>query len=219
VADDNSGASPSIADPLPQQQGFNATALLRKYWWEIALVVGVIAYLIYMRMNSNNSNNAQVGDTSTTAAAGPNDGTSPGSGMSAAGNDSNLVGMFSTQYQDMSNAIAGLTAAEAKENVPAPAPGTPAPPKPPAPKVGPKWYGPKANFAQHVREYLKLHPGSPSPVYGGLTAPKGGGKSAAPFAPFGFGGPPASGPKVPFGTYAGLFSPLTSSGDMYASSR
>lgn len=42
------------------------------------------------------------------------------------------------------------------------------------PARGPVWYGPAASFPEHVKEYRKLHPGQPDPVYGGLHAGVGG---------------------------------------------
>lgn len=214
---DASGASPSIADPLPAASGFNATDFLRKYWWEIGLVILVIAFLVYTYWNNSK---AQVGNASTTASGDPN-ATTGTSQMTQDANEWNL--------KNLSDKIDQLLSTENSEASKCP-PGqhwvaavTPGPGMRMASTMGhcapdgsgtvlqrnpgPRWYGPKQKFPEHVKEYAKLHPGAPAPVYGGMGGAMG------------HGGPPAWGPKVPFGTHIGLHDPLEGSGNMYANVR
>lgn len=176
-------------------------AFVKQYWYAFVAVGLIAAFLIYSRLH----NSAAVGPAQAASAGQTTDanGNVVGSTQDqSAFDNSNIVGMMSTQNQAILDAIAKEAAAE---KPPAPKPGVKPKPKPKGKPKPPVHHTAAWNKA-HAKELAKLHPPP-------KAAPHPANLSGA------HGGPPPFGPSVPFGTYGYSHDPLTHSGTMFASER
>ncbi len=115
---------------------------------------------VWWYMNRGSSGSAAATPATTTVGSGNVGSTSGGTTADP------CAGLTGQAYADcvVTNTLAPLPP-------PGPGPTPPGPGPTPTAKTGPAWYGPLANFAEHVKEYAKLRPGAPAPVYGGTHAP------------------------------------------------